>query len=172
MPPRKKQGFSWVLPCKDGFVSFSPFTTDHWWGAFKEMMGQPGWAQSDVFDTAQGRNDNADALEPLTIEWLAERSKAEIYELAMQHGIPCFPVNSMSELLGSRQYRARDFFVEVEHPVAGTLTQPGPPVRYSKAPATIREPAPQLGAHTEDVLGGLLGLTRQELTTLAQSGAT
>ena len=51
------------------------------------------------------------------------------------------------------------------------LTQPGPSVRYSKTPATIREPAPRLGAHSAEVLGGLLGLGEQELAALTGAEA-
>ena len=155
VPPRIKHGYAWVLPCEDGYLSFSPFNADHWWAAFKELAGQPGWAQSEVFDTAAGRHEHSDLLEQLTIEWLLTQKKFAIYEAARDAGIPCFPVNSMQELIESRQYRHREFFVEVEHPEAGVLTQPGPPARYSATPATVREPAPRLGAHNAEVLEGL-----------------
>ncbi|MYE47642.1 MAG: CoA transferase [Chloroflexi bacterium] len=155
VPPRIKHGYAWVLPCEDGYLSFSPFNADHWWASFKELAGQPGWAQSELFDTAAGRQEHSDLLEQLTIEWLLTQKKFEIYEAARDAGIPCFPVNSMQELIESRQYRHREFFVEVEHPEAGTLTQPGPPARYSLTPVTVREPAPRLGAHNAEVLEGL-----------------
>ena len=166
VPPRIKHGYSWVLPCEDGYISFSPFIGDHWWASFRELAGQPAWAMSEVFDTTAGRHANSDVLEQLTVEWLLTQKKLDVYEPAKDAGIPCFPVNSIQELIESRQYRHREFFAEVEHPEAGVLTQPGPSVRYSKTPATIREPAPRLGAHSAEVLGGLLGLSDQELAAL------
>ena len=171
VPPRIKHGYAWVLPCEDGYLSFSPFNADHWWASFKELAGQPAWAQSEVFDTSAGRQENNDLLEQLTVEWLRTQKKFEVYELAMAAGIPCFPVNSIEELIEPRQYRHREFFEEVEHPEAGVLTQPGPSVRYSQTPATIREPAPRLGAHSAEVLGGLLGLGEQELAALTGAEA-
>ena len=152
VPPRIKHGYAWVLPCEDGYLSFSPFIADHWWASFRELAGQPDWAMNELFDTTEGRHANNDVLERLTIEWLLTQKKLEIYEQARDAGIPCFPVNSMQELVESRQYRHRDFFVEVDHPEAGRLTQPGPPARYSATPATVREPAPRLGAHNDEVL--------------------
>ena len=54
VPPRIKHGYSWVLPCEDGYISFSPFIADHWWATFRELAGNPEWAMSEVFDTAEG----------------------------------------------------------------------------------------------------------------------
>ncbi len=170
--PRQKMGFPWVLPCKDGHVSFSPTILDHWWVQFKEMMGQPEWAQSEIFDTGEGRNNNADAIEPLMIEWLMQHTKQEVCEMAKRRHVACFPVNSMEEVVGSPQYNARDYFDEVDHPVAGTIKQPGPPVRFSRTPAAIRRPAPQLGEHNEEIFCGTLGYSREELVTLARAGVT
>jgi crotonobetainyl-CoA:carnitine CoA-transferase CaiB-like acyl-CoA transferase len=36
----------------------------------------------------------------------------------------------------------------------------------SKTPASIRDDAPGLGQHTDEVLGGVLGLSATELSTL------
>ncbi|HWO93831.1 MAG TPA: CoA transferase, partial [Dehalococcoidia bacterium] len=173
VPPlqRQKTSFGWVMPCKDGHVSFSPFNFDHWWDAFKEMMGRPDWAESELFSTAAGRIENADAIEPLATEWLLQRTKQEVYEMALARGVPCFPVNSMAEVVGSRQFRFREYFREVEHPVAGRVVQPGPAIRFGSTPWQVRRPAPTLGQHTAEVICDELGYTRDELVMLRRTGA-
>ncbi len=170
-PPRARQkvGFPWVLPCKDGHISLSPFGFDHWWEDFKAVAGNPDWAASELFDTREGRTNNADALEPLMIEWTMQHTKQEIYERCLERQLPCFPVNTIEELLASPQYDARDYFVEVEHPVAGTIKRPGAPARYSGDVWEIRRPAPQLGEHNQDILCELLNYTREDLLTMARS---
>lgn len=150
--PRQKIGFPWILPCKDGHVSFSPFHFDHWWASFKDMMGHPAWAEAEMFDNVPARFQNADVLEALTVEWLRGQTKAELYEMALARGLPGFPVNTIAEVVHSRQFAARRFFVEVEHPEAGKLTQPGAPCRYQQTPWRIARPAPRLGEHTKEVL--------------------
>jgi len=45
--------------------------------------------------------------------------------------------------------------VELEHPVAGKVTQAGVAVKLSETPGSIRSFAPSLGQHTEEVLRGL-----------------
>ncbi|MCY3603676.1 MAG: CoA transferase, partial [Chloroflexi bacterium] len=95
----------------------------------------------------------------------------EIYEMALARNVACFPVNTMEEVLNSRQYAARDFFVDVEHPEAGTQRQPGAAGIYSSTPWAVRRPAPLLGQHTREVVCGELGRSEEELAALAASGA-
>lgn len=168
---RLKSGFPWILPCKDGYVSFSPFHFDHWWAGFKEMMGRPEWAESELFSTMQGRLDHADALEALAVQWMAQHTKGEIYAMALERGLPCFPVNTIGEVVNSPQLTSRGFFVDVEHPEAGSVRQPGPPVRFHGTPWRIARPAPRLGEHNEEVLCLEQGLSREELDRLRRSGA-
>jgi crotonobetainyl-CoA:carnitine CoA-transferase CaiB-like acyl-CoA transferase len=40
----------------------------------------------------------------------------------------------------------------------------------SKTPASIRTDSPTIGQHTDEVLGGLLGLTAGDLTELRAQG--
>ena len=58
----------------------------------------------------------------------------------------------------------------VDHPFDGTQTKAGLPWRYSRTPTSIPEPAPWMGQHTEEVLGGLLGLSGAEISRLVDEG--
>ena len=167
---REKANFPWVMPCKDGHVSFAPFLLDHWWRAVVDMMGAPDWATSEAFATTMGRVQNADVVEPLTVEWLREHTKQEIYEMALARKVACFPVNTMEEALNSRQYAARDFFVDVDHPQAGRQRQPGAAGLYSRTPWAVRRPAPLLGEHTREVICGELGRSEAEFEALSAAG--
>jgi CoA:oxalate CoA-transferase len=51
--------------------------------------------------------------------------------------------------------------VESEHPVAGKVKIVGVPVKLSETPGSVREPAPVLGQHTDEVLHEYLGMTPQ-----------
>jgi len=48
-------------------------------------------------------------------------------------------------------------------PVVGPIPSPGLPFRYSAVDAWIRTPAPTLGQHNREVIGGLLGLSAADL---------
>jgi len=66
--------------------------------------------------------------------------------------------------------RARDYIVTLEHPKPGTVEHPGLTVRLHGTPGQIRRPLGRLGEANEEVFGGLLGLSHDELTRLAAAG--
>lgn len=166
---RLGRGNLWVWPCKDGYISTS-IAREHWWQALKELMGNPEWAENPAFADLASRRENADALEALIFEWLSHYTPQELYHMLTAKGIPCFPVNSIKDLMKSPQYRERQFFVVQEHPVAGKIRQPGPTIRYSKTPWQIRRPAPLLGQHNQEVYCDLLGYSHSDLVLLKRLG--
>jgi crotonobetainyl-CoA:carnitine CoA-transferase CaiB-like acyl-CoA transferase len=83
---------------------------------------------------------------------------------------------TLEEALASTQMRARRYFQEVDHPVAGRRVYPGPPFRLTDGPPSTggwgwrAGRAPLLGEHNEEVFGGLLGLERSDLVWLRAAG--
>jgi crotonobetainyl-CoA:carnitine CoA-transferase CaiB-like acyl-CoA transferase len=77
-------------------------------------------------------------------------------------------VNTPEDVLSDRHFRARDFFVDVDHPDAGHVIQPGAPFGMSLTPWRIRRCAPRLGQHNEEIYGGMLGLSKEELMVLRE----
>jgi crotonobetainyl-CoA:carnitine CoA-transferase CaiB-like acyl-CoA transferase len=60
--------------------------------------------------------------------------------------------------------------LEVGHPRLGVLREVASPVRTAGAVASP-VPAPRLGAHTDEILGGLLGYGAARIAALRASGA-
>jgi crotonobetainyl-CoA:carnitine CoA-transferase CaiB-like acyl-CoA transferase len=78
-------------------------------------------------------------------------------------------VNRIEEVAAMEQVKARVFFEEIEHPVAGRRRFPGGPARFGgEWPAPRR--APLLGEHTEQILTGEFQYAGAELATLAEMG--
>ena len=77
------------------------------------------------------------------------------------------PVKNMEETLEDPQVRHRQMVIEVEHPQAGPLKQIGIPIKLSETPGEIRDPAPSLGQHTEEILKAL-GYDGQAIEKLRQ----
>ena len=66
-------------------------------------------------------------------------------------------------------FSSRGFFVDVDHPDAGSLTYAGLPFAISGTPSAPTRPAPRLGQHTDAVLGNILGVGADERKRLRRS---
>lgn len=158
-----------VLPCRDGYIYFLAIE-DHQWKGALELMGNPEWAEADIFQDFPSRSANWDALRPLLEDWMQDKSVQEVYHAAQAKRVPFAPVSTMGDLLNSEHLKARGFFATIGHPVVGDLIYPGAPYRFSTSPWALRKPAPTLGQHNEEMYCGRLGLSRQEFDTLLASG--
>lgn len=99
--------------------------------------------------------------------WCAERALHDTVELLAAHGVPAAAVAGCRVSDRNPQVGARGFFEAVTHPVVGTHRVPAFPVVFGRQPARrFARPAPLLGEHNTEVLGGLLGVTADELAAL------
>ena len=142
-----------VLPCRDGYVAISP-REDAQWTRWVELMGNPAWADEPRFQTREGRERNFRELWELVGQWTRIHAKHDVARWGQDRRIPCFPANTVRDLFNDAHLKFRRFFHDIEHPVAGRLTYPGVPYRFSHLtlPLTAR-PAPRLGEHNERFLG-------------------
>jgi crotonobetainyl-CoA:carnitine CoA-transferase CaiB-like acyl-CoA transferase len=75
----------------------------------------------------------------------------------------------MKDVFEEPQWRSREYWVDMEHPVVGTLTYPGAPVKMPDRAWQVRRPAPTLGQHNAEVYGAL-GYSRDDLVKLRERG--
>jgi crotonobetainyl-CoA:carnitine CoA-transferase CaiB-like acyl-CoA transferase len=157
------------LECRDGWV-FVCCVEEHQWRAFVELMGNPEWADLDLFQNRIDRGRNWDALKLFLQEWAREQSVVELYQAAQRRRIPFAPVSTMGDLLASDHLKTRGFFAVIDQPgMAEPLKVPGAPYRLSHTPWSLRRPAPRLGEHNEEILGGEFGLTAADLAALREA---
>lgn len=158
-----------TMECKDGYI-YLCCIEEHQWKGFVDVMGNPEWAAMEIFGDRLQRGANWDVLRPLLQEWVAEQTVSDLYKKAQSRRVPFAPVSTMGTLLGNEHLKARGFFVDIAQPVAGTHKYPGAPLKYSRTPWEIRQPAPTLGQHNEQIFGGLLGLSAASLSQMKQRG--
>ena len=77
---------------------------------------------------------------------------------------------SLDELEDDPQVQARQMIIEVDDPKHGKVKQVGIGPKLSDTPGSVRNLAPDLGEHTEEILTGL-GIAAQEITRLREKGA-
>lgn len=154
---------STILPCKDGYIHVDASTD---WETFARFVGIPELLEYKPDEIRQ----RADEIDALLIPWLAERNMEEIFHRAQEWRLPFAMVMGVDQLPDDPQFRAREFFVEVDHPVAGRLTYPGTPFKMSESPWKAGR-APLLGEHNQEIYCNLLGYTKQDLVQLREIGA-
>ena len=119
------------------------------------------------FAERQLRHDEIDrALAAFTSQHDADALMQRLQE----QGVIAATVADAARVVDDPQLRHDGFWVELEHAEVGPIRQPGLAIRLSDTPATFRRAAPCLGQHNAEVLGGELGLSAQELASLAESG--
>ncbi len=157
------------IRCKDGWI-YVCCIEEHQWRGFVEVMGSPDWAREEIFADRVKRGENWEALKIFLEEYCSQQTVLDLYQKAQARRVPFAPVSTMGDLLNSEHLKARGFFVEISHPVAGTHIYPGAPVKYSATPWEIRLPAPTLGQHNAQIFGERLGVSSAQLRELARAG--
>ena len=158
------------MKTKDGYVILNAFD-DHHFRSFRQLMGNPEWAAGDEWDSMEYRNHHLKEITPMLDAWMAEQEKEDIHQKAAKKGIPIGPIATAKEVMENPQYRARGYFVDVDHPEAGRHRYAGWPYKMSETPARVSRPAPLLGEHTEEVCRGLLGYSAADFERLLRTGA-
>lgn len=163
---RKRRG-GILYRCKDGYVCIwaGPFLK-----ALVEMIGSPDWANTELFQNPTLLSQYMDEFNRLVETWTMEHTAEEINQAAVAHGVPCSPVRTVEKLVNDEQLAFREFFVEIDHPVAGRLKYPGAPFKLSATPWGIERPAPLLGEHNERVYCKMLGYSKRDLVRMRQAG--
>jgi crotonobetainyl-CoA:carnitine CoA-transferase CaiB-like acyl-CoA transferase len=113
---------------------------------------------------------NADDLYVLMLEYTAKYTMLELFEAGRREGVPIAPILSIADFYNSPQTKARDYFVEIDHPVAGKADYPGPPYKWTETPAVMKRPAPCLGEHNDEVYCQELDLSKDDLAALMGVG--
>ena len=140
-----------MLPTIDGYITISP-REDHQWEAWLKIIGNPEWSLNPEYATRKARQTNWANLEKLLSEWTCTRKKEEIYRACQDAHVPAFPVNTAADLYKSKQLNSRDFYQEINHPIAGVLPYTSFPYKLSQASLEIKGPAPTLGQHNKSIL--------------------
>ena len=79
-------------------------------------------------------------------------------------------VYTYAELAADPHIEATGAFVDVEHPVAGSVRMPAPPLRLSATDTAIRRPPPRLGEHGAEILAEVCGYDQGRIGALEGSG--
>jgi len=167
--------------CKDGYITFalmggklgakSNEIVARWIideGIAPEFFRKIDWPSLDI---AKQTQEDQDRLEEVVAQFFAKYTKADLYRRANQEGVLLCPQSSCKDILENTQLQSRDFWVNVEHPELGdTMPYPGAFLKASRTPPVIRQRAPLIGEHNEEVYKGELGLSDGAMSMMSLAG--
>lgn len=140
------------------------------WSKLCKSIDRAGLINDPRFVTNSLRTENQAELKKLLTERFLEKNTAAWQVILDEAGIPNGPINSIDQVVVDQQVIAREMIVEVNHPKAGKTMLPGIPIKMSKSPGSIRQPAPLLGQHTSEILRDVFGYSRDQIARFEELG--
>lgn len=140
-----------VFACRDGNIVLA-VGNDGQFAKFCEVLKRPELACDERFAKNAARVRNHDALQPLIVAELAQRDRSDLIDALDRAGVPCGPINTISEVFEDPQVRHRQMLVDVPHPAAGTVPLVASPMRFREAPRVHDRAPPLLGQHSIEIL--------------------
>jgi crotonobetainyl-CoA:carnitine CoA-transferase CaiB-like acyl-CoA transferase len=142
--------------CKDGqWIAIAHLQPDRYWPKVCQALELEPLIDDARFNTIEARSKNSKELVALLDEKFATKPRNEWLGLLNQAGCICTPVQTPKEVSDDSQALANDYFVYMDHPEHGKTKVVGFPWDFSETPASCRLPAPELGQHTQEILGEL-----------------
>jgi len=127
------------------------------------LVGHPEVIDEPWFATGGGRAEHADELDAYVSEWVAARTRDEVLEAFTEAGAAIAPVYDVADLMADPHVIARETITTVADEDLGPVRMQNLLFRMSATPGSIRFTGRPLGADTDAILGGDLGLDVDEL---------
>lgn len=125
---------------------------DNLWRKFCRAVERTDLLEDPRFSSNASRVAHCTELHEILEAIFQTRPAAEWLQLLEREGIPCAPINTVSRAAADPQVRERQMILEVQDPQAGPVKIAGLPIKFSRSACPIDRPAPELGAHTGEVL--------------------
>lgn len=133
-------------------------------------MGRPEFCDDPRFATNVARMENNDELQEHVKAWVAERPRPEVLADLEAFEVVAAPVNDSRDVVEDPHFRERTL-VEMAGTVLGAhALVPGPVLHLASYSGPLYDGVPEIGQHTEQDLGELLGLTPAQLRELDAAG--
>ncbi len=159
-----------VYPTRDGSMLLIAANQDTVFRRLCLAMQRPGLASDPRYATHTARGQNQAELDALIAAWTAGWEAAALERLMEDNAVPAGRIYRAPEMLADPHMQAREAIVTIHQPGLGDLAMQNVTPRLSATPGRVRAPSPELGAHTDALLGERLGLAQATLTDLRERG--
>jgi crotonobetainyl-CoA:carnitine CoA-transferase CaiB-like acyl-CoA transferase len=151
-----------MYPTRNGHIALGVLGPEQWERFFEQIGLDDGGGESDQFfrDASERQEEIREKLrERTTEEWLQALRAADIH---------VGKVNTYEDIVNDPQARENGYIVTLEAPDGRKYDLVGSAIQFSETPVEIRDMPPELGEHTEQVLGEF-GLRPEEIARLREA---
>jgi crotonobetainyl-CoA:carnitine CoA-transferase CaiB-like acyl-CoA transferase len=134
------------------------------------LVGHPEVVEEPWFRMGRERAKHAAELDAYVGAWIAERDRDEVIEAFTAADAAIAPVYDVEDLMNDPHVQANDMITAVDDDELGRVRMQNVLFRMSETPGSIRWTGRSLGADTDAILGGELGLSAERLSSLRDRG--
>ncbi|MCK1709285.1 MULTISPECIES: CoA transferase [unclassified Bradyrhizobium] len=153
----------------DGDILIAPITPRNF-AALCEVTGQSELANDPRFKTVPGRGANWTAMTQVIEKWTERHTVRECMAALDRAGVPSAEYRDPAATLSDAHLLERGSFATIADG-AGEFMGVNAPWKMSGAPTSMQRDIPAIGAHRDDVLSRVLGLSGEAIVRLAEAGA-
>jgi crotonobetainyl-CoA:carnitine CoA-transferase CaiB-like acyl-CoA transferase len=171
-----------VYECADGHVVLVPNGATmakmvHW--LVEDGIVTEEWIEGEDWPTydmrllqQQALRYSLDEVLDAVRRYVRRHAKNELLERGLRENVTVAPVNTVEDVARFRHLEERGYWLMAPLPDGHEVPAPGIFARLKETPMTVRRWAPKLGEHNEEILGGTLGLSDQEIAAACGAAAT
>jgi crotonobetainyl-CoA:carnitine CoA-transferase CaiB-like acyl-CoA transferase len=154
---------------KNGYVRIFVIPVEQW-RRLVDWMGRPEAIAGPEFEKMEYRREHGEIVHRVISDFCRRHTKEELYEEGQRRRVSVTPINTVREFMESAHTKARQIFIEMEHPVVGKYLHYGPVPRLSETPGRVTRTAPLIGEHNEEIYCDELGFSKEDLIALRAAG--
>ena len=156
--------------CSDGKYAIVGGNGDSIFQRLMRAIGRADMAEDARFARNPGRVEHEAEIDAAIERFAAAHTLEETLDTLQRADVPTGPIYSIEDIAHDPQYLSRGMFETVELPNGTSLRLPRVVPILSDAETKTRWIGPRLGAHNEEVYGGLLGMDAGERQSLHERG--
>lgn len=137
--------------CEDGYVC-PYFVTVPEYMRSAEMFGRQDWLEDGWIKDYATVLARMPEFRAEFLKWIQGKTRAEISDIAQSHKVSIGPVLTLREAMDMEQFKFREFFTDIEHPVWGEVKIISRPFIMHGTPISVDKAAPTLGEDNAAVL--------------------
>lgn len=158
-----------TYPCTDGGIVIGA-NSDRLFVNLMQTIERPDLAKDPRLEHNDGRSSHAAEIDTAIAAWTSQRRAVDALARLRAAEVPSGPINTIADVVADPHVQARGSITRLPMPDGTTLAVPSIVPKLSRTPGGSQTPGPDLGEHSDQVYGDLLGLDAATIARLRERG--